>query len=180
MFFKPSDTNFDNKKYQVVKTEIDTFYKDTGYVRYKPGKKIVIETTIEVPVPTKVDTQAILKDFYTKRIYVDTFNFVDSLGRIVIKDTISENKIASREYDVKIREKIIKETITVKEKPKNQWYLGGSANLNSVNLIGSVGSSILLKNKKDKIYILGLGVSPSTKSTIIPTLQGGIYYRILK
>jgi hypothetical protein len=149
-------------------------------VRYKPGKTIVIETTIEVPVPTKVDTQAILKDFYTKRIYVDTFNFVDSLGRIVIKDTISENKIASREYDVKIREKIIKETITVKEKPKNQWYLGGSANLNSVNLIGSVGSSILLKNKKDKIYILGLGVSPSTKSTIIPTLQGGIYYRILK
>ena len=32
MFFKPSDANFDNKKYQVVKTEIDTFYKDTGYV----------------------------------------------------------------------------------------------------------------------------------------------------
>lgn len=167
-----------NKKYEVVDKTTDTVYRDTGYIVYKKGKTIYKDVPVYVKVPINVDTQAILKEYYAIKIYKDTFTLKDSLGTIAIQDTISENKIVSRTYDVKVREKIIRDIFYVREKPRNEWYVGGNAGVDAKDLFGFVGSSLLLKNKKERIYNLGLGLSQSINRNITPMVFGGVYYKL--
>lgn len=172
------DIKINGKNYEVVDKKTDTIYKDTGYVKYKKGKTIYRDVPVFIDVPENVDTQAILKEYYAKNIYKDTLILNDSLGTVAIRDTISENKIVSRTYDIKVREKIIRDIFYVKEKPRNEWYVGANAALNAKDLFGFAGSSLLLKNKKERIYSLGFGFSPSINRNITPMVFGGLYYKL--
>jgi hypothetical protein len=53
-------------------------------------------------------------------------------------------------------------------------FIGGVAGFDKVNLVNFVGPSLLIKDKKDKLYLIGIGYSNA--KTV--SLQGGIYWKI--
>jgi hypothetical protein len=61
-------------------------------VTFKPAPEIVY-----VPVPEKVDTAKILKDYYAKRYYSNVLQD-DSSAFISVNDTIYQNELKGRSY----------------------------------------------------------------------------------
>jgi hypothetical protein len=146
------EIKIDGKKYEIVKS--DTIVKEHTTIKYKKGEDVFHDTTIYVEIPKDVviDTQAILKDYYAKNAYIDTFK--TDLGPIVVKDTIQKNKIAGRTYEAYLK---TKEVVTyVKDKPKAQLYLGFRGDFLANYKFNGVGPQVMLKTKKNKIY--GVGV----------------------
>jgi hypothetical protein len=156
----------------ITNTQIDTFYKDTGSIVYKKGKNLIIKDSIRFEVPVDVDTNKILEEFYTQYIYNDTLNLVDSLGYVTVIDTIFKNRIYSRKYESNIRQKIIKEVFYVQEPIVNEYYLGANIGFNYL------GTSFIFKNKNNKMYSLGLGITPDVNKKMSTLIVGGIYYKI--
>lgn len=162
------------KKYIVVKHDIDTIYKPVTQVVYRPGEVIFVDKPVYVQVPTNVDTAAILQDYYTKYPYKDTLKLTEGLGFIAINDTIFKNRILNRTFDSHVNKITIKETLYLEQPPKVMVFIGGVAGFDKVNIVNFVGPSLLIKNKKDKVYSIGIGYSNA--KTV--SLQGGIYWKI--
>ena len=165
------------KSYEVIKHDIDTVevVKDTTI--YKKGADIYHDTTIYVEIPTyqPIDTLSILRDFFAKNIYKDTLRLPDSLGWVILNDTISQNKIFSREFTANIKQREIKEVSILRETPKTQVYFGVNASLDKYNFLNSVSTGLILKTKSDRMYQLNLGV---TGNELTPTLVLGMYWKI--
>lgn len=174
----------DGKKYEVIKHDIDTFEVVKTKVVTKKGEDIYHETIVEkqIVIPAVVDTQALLKDYYSKVLYKDTLFLPDSLGTVSVTDTISQNKILGRTFDAKVKERTIKETMIVKELPKTQVYYGFTGGFNKADVISNVGGGLLVKTKKDKIYQVGVGVAnrvtDGTNGTLSPYVGAGVYWKI--
>jgi hypothetical protein len=174
----------DGKKYEVIKHDIDTFEVVKTKVVTKKGEDIYHETIVEkeVVIPAIVDTQALLKDYYSKVLYKDVLVLPDSLGTVSVIDTISQNKIWGRTFDAKVKERTIKETMIVKELPKTQVYYGFTGGFNKEDVVSNVGAGLLVKTKKDKIYQVGVGVAnrvtDGTNGTLSPYIGGGVYWKI--
>ncbi len=174
----------DGKKYEVIKHDIDTFEVVKTKVVTKKGEDIYHETIVEkeVVIPAIVDTQALLKDYYSKVLYKDVLVLPDSLGTVSVTDTISQNKIWGRTFDAKVKERTIKETMIVKELPKTQVYYGFTGGFNKADVVSNVGAGLLVKTKKDKIYQVGVGVAnrvtDGTNGTLSPYIGGGVYWKI--
>lgn len=166
----------DGKKYEVIKHEIDTITVPVIQTEYRDGKTIYSEKPVYINVPAKVDTASILKDYYAKYNYKDTLKLKDSLGYIAVFDTVTQNKILNRVFDAHVNKFTIKETLIVKELPKNQFFIGGVMGFDKVNLVNFVGPTFLFKTKKDKVYSLGVGYSLQKQLSI----QGGLYWNIGK
>jgi hypothetical protein len=164
----------DGKKYEVVDRKTDTVYVPTKVVEYRPGKKIYLDKIIQVEVPSKVDTASILKNYYAKRIYIDTLKLADSLGYIVVNDTISENTILGRLWNAQVNKITIKDQVIVKELPRNQVYIGLVGGFDPQNIVNFFGPSVVLKTKTDKLYSVGIGYSGNKTVSV----QGGIYWKI--
>ena len=174
----------DGKKYELIKHEIDTIEVVKTKIVTKKGEDIYHETIVEheVKVPVNVDTNAILKEYYTKVLYKDVLVLPDSLGTIAVTDTISQNKIFGRTFNANVKQRTIKETTIVKELPKNKLFYGIEGGFNKADVISHVGMGILLNTKKDKIYNLGIGVAnrvvDGTNGGLTPYISGGVYWKI--
>ena len=174
----------DGKKYEVIKHDIDTFEVVKTKIVTKKGSDIYHETIIEkeVVIPAIVDTQALLKDYYSKVLYKDVLVLPDSLGTVSVTDTISQNKILGRTFDAKVKERTIKETLIVKELPKTQVYYGFTGGFNKADVVSNIGGGLLIKTKKDKIYQVGVGVAnrvtDGTNGTLSPYVGAGVYWKI--
>ena len=174
----------DGKKYELIKHEIDTIEVVKTKVVTKKGEDIYHETIVEheVRVPVNVDTNAILKEYYTKVLYKDVLVLPDSLGTVAVTDTISQNKIFGRTFNANVKQRVIKETTIVKELPKNQVYFGFGGQFNKVDFIGGLSTGVILKTKKDKIYQVNLGVTNSTidgvNGEFKPYVGAGVYWKI--
>ena len=172
---KPGETiKIDGKKYEVLKHDIDTLIIPHDTIVYRKGKDIYHDTTIYVPVPTNIDTGTVIKDYYAKRVFIDTLKLADSLGYVIVNDTVSQNSLLGRLWNAHINKMQINETLIVKELPKNQLYIGLAGGFDKVNVVNFAGPSLVLKTKSDKMYSIGVGYSAS--KTI--SLQGGIYWKI--
>lgn len=167
---KPKIVYLDGKPYEVLKTKIDTQYLKQE-VKWNRDT-LLIDTTIFVPVPTIVDTLAILKQYFAKNIYSDTLHLGDA-GFVFVRDTISKNTINGRFYHAIINQKTITETTIVKEPNKANIYFGFSSALNK-STINNVGIDFILKSKKDIMYGLGVG-SDINKNTFI---NASIHWKI--
>jgi hypothetical protein len=146
----------DGKKYEVIKHTVDTIDVIKTKVVTKKGEDIYHETIKEVVIPTIVDTTAILQNYYSKVVYKDVLVLPDSLGTVAVTDTITQNKIAFRTFDAKVKQRTIKETTIVKELPKNQVYIGVGGVVG--NSLAIAGPTLSLKTKKDNIYGLNVYV----------------------
>jgi hypothetical protein len=135
---------------------------------------IFVDKPVYVKVPTNVDTVAILRDYYTKYPYKDTVKLTEGLGFITINDTIFKNKILNRTFVSHVNKITIKETLYLEQPPKVMVFIGGVAGFDKVNIVNFVGPSLLIKDKKDKVYSIGIGYSNAKTVSI----QGGIYWKI--
>jgi hypothetical protein len=176
----------DGKKYEVIKHTIDTVEVEKVKVVTKKGKDIVHEVidvdTLVLKELVNVDTTALLKDYLAKVVYKDTLKLDGDLGIIALTDTITKNRILGRTWDAKVKERIIKEELIVKEPAKAQLYYGLNAGFNKTDYVSAVGAGVILKTKKDKLYQLGIGVNnrttDGTNGAFSPYVGFGTYWKI--
>jgi hypothetical protein len=176
----------DGKKYEVLKHTIDTIEVEKVKVVTKKGEDIVHEVidvdTLVLKEMVNVDSAAILKDYLAKIVYKDTLILDGGLGTIALTDTITKNRILGRTWDAKVKERIIKEEMIVKEPARNQLYYGLNAGFNKEDYVSAIGAGLILKTKKDKIYQIGLGVnnrtSDGTNGSFSPYVGFGTYWKI--
>ena len=144
-----------------TETRFDTIHDSiTAYVPKWKTKIITDTDTLLLNVP--VDTQAILKDYFSTYLYVDTIQR-DSLF-MILTDNISQNTIKSR----KVEYKLIIPTITITNDIitlKNKFYIGGGV-LGNKQGINYIGGEFTFINKKDQLYGLNLGINGELKPVI--------------
>jgi hypothetical protein len=151
---------------------------------YEQGETILKlkDTTIYVTTIEKVDTSAILRDFLVYNTSIDTLKLLNNQGFVYLFDSISQNNIISRKWSANIKPKIVREPSTEPPKIRNQVYIGMNGTWNEKDWVNSVGSSILLKTKDDKIFQIGVGVINRTldgySGQFTPYLNGGVYWKI--
>ena len=155
----------DGKKYEVVKTEVDTVYVSAKpQIIYKKGKDIYRDTTIYKPLPIfdksgLVDGElekyydSVLMSHFAINVFRDTIRF-GNYGNVYITDSIQENAILSRMANSDLIFPSISQTTTVKELPKNELYLGAKSIIIN-NGMGAVGAGLMLKSKRDKLFGFG-------------------------
>ena len=150
-------------KYDTLKTIKET---------YIPKWKTKIITKIDT-FQQSIDTLAILQDYYTKYFYQDTIK-IDTIGYVVLNDTITKNTIFSR--DVKTNIIYSTTTITKEIYLNNREFYWGIGLHGRTNQLNYLGGELLYKNKKRNIYGFGLGINQDFQ----PILSGRIYWRIKK
>lgn len=143
-----------------VETKYDTIVKEvTSYVpEYRTDvkwKTKTIHDTIEVHDTIPIDTASILEDYFKAYAYNDTLK-EDSIT-LIVNDIISQNQIMSRniKYSLVYPTTIIQ---TEREVNKRELYLGFGIGGDRQQL-SFVGSELLLRNKKERIYGVGLGIN---------------------
>jgi len=158
----------------ITKTKTEYISVEKKVLQYVPKWKTRIKTKINIDTfLTKVDTSAILNDYYSKYYYEDTLS-LDTLGYVLVKDTISKNKITSRNvnYKLLIPKITIEKTIILN---KREFYtgFGVTGNLDQLNYIGVEG---LYRTKKKQAFGLGIGVNQN----LIPVVSGRMYWKLGK
>lgn len=121
-----------------------------------------------------VDTSFILKDYFASYIYKDSS--VNDSVKIYVNDTITKNKIKSRNINYLIKYPTITTTITnniyINDR---EFYIGGELGSTTTNL-NHILAGISFKTKKYTIYNLGVGLTNDFQ----PLIKGGIYRKIGK
>ncbi len=154
----------------------------------------LVEVEVEVPVevnvpyavhdtvPMPVDTAAILKDFYAKNEIKDKLTLPNGLGTVELTETVSQNKILSRSFDAKVKQKVVKDTIYTPEPKKTQMYFGFDANFDKPNVVRLMGLGLILKDKSDRLYKVSAGVNNTVVNGLNgefqPYVGGGVYWKI--
>lgn len=134
------DTVF--KTVNAVKTEYISIDKE----EYKPGESI--DTC-------KTRFNNLLKEHLVRTVYSDTLK-LDSLGTVVIQDTVWLNKLyGKREYIKDYKIPFVTKTITKKEDPRRQMYIGGNAFIGGSGLLTP---GLIYKDRKDRVYQANVGV----------------------
>lgn len=153
-----------------VITRWDTLKVATKEYVPKYIKKTIVEIdTFQVPI----DTISILKDYYAKYFYTDTIK-VDSLGFIVINDTVTRNLISKRN----VQSNIFIPTTTI----NNTIYLykrelfGGVSVGSTPTAIQNLNGELLFVNKKRQAYGFGLGINNNFQ----PIYTARLYWKIGK
>ena len=104
--------------------------------------------------------QDIVVTYLSSNLLQDSIR-IDSIGYLKIIDTISHNTVKGRGTSYKLSYPIIKQTITIQEKPKRQLYGGIGLGGDRVKLIDKVSLGLLYKDRKDRIFGTSIMASPS-------------------
>jgi len=186
----------DGKKYELVDKTIDTVFVEKRVVVHKYVPKYVdrvVEKIVKIPI--HVDSLQIIKDYYSRYVTKDTLKLtyefapeitIDSIGTKpnptlgygVLTDTITQNKIISRDIVWNFKVPTIYNTTIVKELPKTQVYYGFNIAGNKENIFSTASGGLILKTKTDKLYQLNLGVQTNPSGGVVPYIGGGIFWKI--
>jgi len=151
--------------------KVDTVYKyieihDTvpGKIIYLRGKKDTtwINRTAYVP---KLTYDSLLEQYkslgnslFKTNVYSTKFNIKD-FGYVSVIDTISQNKLTSSELQSFLTIPVKTITVTEREAPRRQVYVGMILMGNKTDILSSAHVSGLYKDKKDRLFGGSLGVS---------------------
>ncbi len=151
-------------------TRWDTLKVETKeYVPKYIRKTVVDIDTFQAPI----DTISILKDYYAKYFYTDTIK-VDSLGFIVINDTVTRNLISKR--DVQSNIFIPTTTITNTVYLYKKEFFGGISVGATNQAVQNINGELLYINKKRNAYGFGIGLNPDFQ----PVYTARMYWKIGK
>lgn len=103
-----------------------------------------------VTVKEVVDTGKILQDYYVSRFYSDTQKL--ARGKVIIQDTVNQNRIISRRLQSFGTDTTITKTIVLRPPRKIVAYLTGSVMGNFKNPISGTGMGFGLKLPNDMTY----------------------------
>ena len=130
-------------------------------------------TTVHDTILADIDTAEILKDYYSTYVYTDTLS-LDSLGSIVISDTISKNSILFR--DVQSNIFIPTTTVTNTVYLNKREFFGGVSVGSTPTAIQNLNGELLFVNKKRQSYGVGVGINNS----FTPIYTFRMYWKIGK
>jgi hypothetical protein len=136
-------------KPQIVKTEPYAVPIDRWNTEYLPDSnysKLIVQY------------EAIVRELLSKNISVDSLK-IDSIGYVHVTDTVSKNLITGRSYKYFLKYPVITNTITIPEKKRNQYYVGGLIQAQPSIDIRQLSAGLLLKTKKDHIYGVNAGLT---------------------
>lgn len=140
-----------------VITEVVTKWDTVSVEKTKYVPKIIDRIVYDIDsFPTPIDTVAILKDYYSKYFYSDTIH-IDTLGTVIVNDTITRNLILFRD----VQSNIFVPTTTI----TNTVYLykrelfGGISVGSTPSAIQNLNGELLYVNKKRNAYGFGLGIN---------------------
>ena len=159
-----------------VVTKWDTVkIEQTEYVPQIIEKVVVNIDTFSTPI----DTVSVLKDYYAKYFYTDTIQ-LDTLGSIIVNDTITRNLISFRD----VQSNIFIPTTTITNTVylyKREFYggvsVGGMINpVQNESPINYISGELMYVNKKRNVYGFGLGVDKD----FLPIVSGRLYWKIGK
>ena len=156
-------------KWDTVKVE------QTEYVPQIIEKVVINIDTFTTPI----DTVSVLKDYYAKYFYTDTIQ-LDTLGSIIVNDTITRNLISFRD----VQSNIFIPTTTITNttylyKRELFWGVAVGGMINPVqneSPINYVSGELMYVNKKRNVYGFGLGVDKD----FFPIVSGRLYWKIGK
>ena len=160
----------------------DTVYKETvkwdtikiPEITYVPKWKTKVVTEYDT-IPMDVDTSAILKDYYAKYYYTDTIQ-IDTIGNIVINDTVSQNAIVARKPKVSIAIPTITKEITITEYINNREFYYGFGVQGNTNGLNFLGADLMYRTKSKSAYGLSLGINQD----FVPVIGGRMYWKVGK
>ena len=153
-----------------IVTHWDTVKVETTEYVPKIIEKVVVDIdTFSAPI----DTVSVLKDYYAKYFYTDTIQ-IDTLGSIVINDTITRNLISMR--DVQSNIFIPTTTITNTVYLYKREFFGGVSVGGNQQMIQNINAELLYVNKKRQAYGFGVGVNNEFQ----PIYTGRLYWKIGK
>jgi hypothetical protein len=175
-------------KYHQIIDSIPYPVHDTLMVDSLVEVEVEVPYEVQIPYPIHdtllmpVDTAAILKDFYVKNEVKETLTLPNGLGTIALNETISQNKVLSRSFDAKVKQKVIKDTIYTPEPKKTQLFFGFDANFDKPNVVRLMGLGLILKDKSDRLYKVSTGVNNTVVNGLSgefqPYIGGGVYWKI--
>lgn len=146
----------------------DTQYVPTPIYISKPVYVPQYKTdTLEISEVLPADTAAILARYYQKVYYSDTQN--TKYGKVLIQDTVTQNRITSRRFLSELNIPVVKETITLSQPKRTVLYLGFSGMGNPEQPFYSVGADFTLQGKNRKMY--GIGVQLTRDNQIFYSFQ---------
>jgi len=156
-------------KWDTVKVE------QTEYVPQIIEKVVINIDTFTTPI----DTVSVLKDYYAKYFYTDTIQ-LDTLGSIIVNDTITRNLISFRD----VQSNIFIPTTTITNttylyKRELFWGVAVGGMINPVqneSPINYISGELMYVNKKRNVYGFGLGVDKD----FFPIVSGRLYWKIGK
>ena len=150
-------------KWDTVKVE------KTEYVPKVVEKVVVNIDTFSAPI----DTVSVLKDYYAKYFYTDTIQ-LDTLGSIIVNDTITRNLISFRDVqsDIFIPTTTITNTVYLY---KREFFGGVSVGATN-QAVQNINGELLYVNKKRQAYGFGVGLNPQFQ----PVYTVRMYWKIGK
>ena len=130
---------------------IDTIYHTRNV--YVPTNPDLLIDTMYLPELIDVDTLAILKDYYAHVVYKDTLR--NQYGYISVTDTISQNRIKSRQVKTALSIPEVTKTITLSQPKRAMIFLGGDILGNESDPLSGYNVNLSLKTKQDRMIEIG-------------------------
>lgn len=171
----------------IVKTDT-LVIRDTIYIDKTVIHQVPVPVTVPQPIPPSYQPPkdcdslraAYLKlteSFVAKQVYLDSLVIPELSGRILVADTIAQNKLVFRKFDVKysIPTKTQVITHTVQAPAKRQVYLGGFI-VKDRSAFQSLNASLVLKTKSDKLYQIAAGINNQLK----PQVSIGVHWKLFQ
>lgn len=123
---------------------------------YLEGKTEYLPDTNYTALKMQFDN--LVKLYTALAVYADSVK-LDTIGYVVVTDSIRENRIIGRtwKYDYKIPYVTTTTTITNTKGSKTQLYVGGGINTTQTLGLNSAEAGVILKTKSDKLYGLKAG-----------------------
>jgi hypothetical protein len=122
-----------------------------------------------------------VKQYLAVKNYKDSFQLKDSSGKRVgvvnLDQTVSENSLKSTQPSYQLSFPHTTTTITLREPPKNQVFVGPYIGGNTIAPLNGVGAGLLFKNKKDRLFGLDAGVQ-HYNNTFAPQFNLRTYWKI--
>ena len=158
----------------ITKTEIIVKWDTINTVKTEYVPKYIKKTVVDIDTfQSPIDTVSILKDYYAKYFYTDTIK-IDTLGTIIIKDTVTRNLIAMRD----VQSNIFIPTTTINNTVylyKREFF--GGISVGSTNqAVQNINGEFLYVNKKRDAYGFGIGLNPQFQ----PVYTVRMYWKIGK
>lgn len=160
MYFDPFH-RFDSDQV-IVRSDTTIINLPDVNVSIPPGKASIIT----VNVPTVVDTQKVIQDYYATKEYHDSVE-TDSV-KVILHETLSRNSIIDRKITTKFKFTTSNIQTYVEAQKRNKLYLGGAVNYSDRISLSVVG---IVVNRRDQM-IMG-SYDPFNKS-----IQGGMLVKI--